>query len=37
VTWANLLENAAVFAVLCEHVTEDLSEQGPQAAEDRAR
>ncbi|MBU2605615.1 MAG: YbjN domain-containing protein [Alphaproteobacteria bacterium] len=37
VTWANLLENAAVFEVLCEHVTEDLSEQGPQAAEDRAR
>lgn len=37
VTWANLVENAAVFEVLCEHVTQDLSEQGPQAAKDRAR
>ena len=37
VTWANLLENAAVFEVLCEHVMEDLSEQRPPAPEDGAR
>ncbi|WP_340691556.1 hypothetical protein [Hyphomonas sp.] len=37
VTWANLLENASVFEVLCEHVMEDLSEQGPVATKDRAR
>ena len=37
VTWANLLENASVFEVLCEHVTEDLSEQGPPPHEDSAR
>ena len=37
VTWANLLENAEVFEVLCAHVTEDLMEQGPEAAEHSAR